>query len=161
DEPAMETRRSLLLTWAGGFAAVGAAAAIWPLIDSLAPSAAELASGAPLDVDLAHIQPGSQKVIQWRGLPIFLVQRTPKEPGVLRESADTVLLSDPESSAFQQPSYAKNWHRSIKPEFLVLVGICTHLGCVPQFKPTPNQIGPNWLGGYFCPCHGSKYDLSG
>jgi ubiquinol-cytochrome c reductase iron-sulfur subunit len=94
------------------------------------PSSAQLASGAPFDVDLAHLEPGSQKVIQWRGLPVFLVQRTPKELEVLRNSADTALLSDPESSVLQQPSYAKNWHRSIKPEYLVLVGICTHLGCV-------------------------------
>ena len=161
DETAIETRRTILLTFAGAFAVVGAGATIWPLIDSMAPSSAALASGAPLDVELSSIKPGNQKVVEWRGLPIFVVRRTPDELGILREPQDIALLADPDSKTLQQPSYADNWHRSIKPEFLVVVGICTHLGCVPQFKPKPGAVSPNWLGGYFCPCHGSKYDLAG
>jgi ubiquinol-cytochrome c reductase iron-sulfur subunit len=156
-----QTRRDLILTFAGGLAAVGAGIAAWPLISSVGPSSDVLASANPLNVDLSHLEPSSQTVVQWRGLPIFLTRRTPKELNVLRESQDTSRLRDPNSDELQQPSYAKNWHRSIKPEYLVLIGICTHLGCIPKFQPKPGELDPGWLGGYFCPCHGSKYDLAG
>jgi ubiquinol-cytochrome c reductase iron-sulfur subunit len=161
EEDAEQNRRSFLVNLAGGLGAVGAAAAVWPLVDSMAPSAAVLASGAPINIDLAHVASGDQKIIAWRGMPIFIVRRTTEELKILRESRDIALLSDPDSNALQQPRYAKNWHRSIKPELLVVVGICTHLGCVPRFKPGQGTVSKNWLGGYFCPCHGSKYDLSG
>jgi ubiquinol-cytochrome c reductase iron-sulfur subunit len=121
-----------------------------------------LAAGAPLDVDLSHLQPGQQIVVLWRSRPIFVVNRT---AAVLKSLQDTAVLNrlrDPESAVDQQPDYAKNWHRSIKPEYLVLVGICTHLGCIPEFTPQPGgTLGPDWPGGYFCPCHGSRYDLAG
>ena len=161
DEEAIETRRSLLLTFAGAFAAVGIGNAIWPLINFMAPSSAALASQTPLDVNLSGIEPGRQKTVQWRGLPIFVVRRTSNELSILRGPQDIARLADPNSKVLQQPKYADNWHRSIKPEYLVLVGVCTHLGCIPQFKPRPGAISQGWLGGYFCPCHGSKYDLSG
>jgi ubiquinol-cytochrome c reductase iron-sulfur subunit len=156
-----ETRRDFILTWAAGFATVGAACAIWPLLDSMNPGADVLASGAPANIDLSNLSAGSQRVVKWRGLPLFVARRTPEELKVLQEPRDTRLLRDPDSNALQQPSYAKNWHRSIKPEYLVLIGICTHLGCIPEFKPKPGELAKDWLGGYFCPCHGSKYDLSG
>jgi ubiquinol-cytochrome c reductase iron-sulfur subunit len=160
-EAPTETRRDVMMTAAQGFAAVGLSVAAWPLISSLGPSSDVLASSNPLDVDLSHLAPSSQTVVPWRGLPIFIARRTPQELSILQQAKDTSLLRDPDSSELQQPSYAKNWHRSIKPDYLVLVGICTHLGCIPKFEPQPGELAPGWLGGYFCPCHGSKYDLSG
>jgi ubiquinol-cytochrome c reductase iron-sulfur subunit len=160
-EDPVATRRDVIVTAAQGFAAVGVAVAAWPLISSLGPSSDVLASANPLDVDLSHLTPSSQTVVQWRGLPIFIARRTPQELNILQQAKDTALLRDPDSNEPQQPSYAKNWHRSVKPDYLILVGICTHLGCIPKFKPQPGELAPGWLGGYFCPCHGSKYDLSG
>jgi ubiquinol-cytochrome c reductase iron-sulfur subunit len=159
--PPKDTRREFILTLVGGFAAVGAGVAAWPLIDSMNPGTDVRASGAPVDVDLSHLGTSRQLVVKWRGLPLFIARRKPDELKVLQEARDTRLLLDPKSNVPQQPEYAKNWHRSIKPEYLVLVGICTHLGCIPKFEPKPGEISRNWLGGYFCPCHGSKYDLSG
>jgi ubiquinol-cytochrome c reductase iron-sulfur subunit len=161
NEAATETRRDFVVTLAGGMAAVGAAAVAWPFIDSMNPSADVLASGGPVNLDISHLKPGSQTVVPWRGMPIFIAHRTPQELKILQESRDTTLLRDPNSHELQQPDYAKNWHRSIKPDYLVVVGICTHLGCIPKFEPKPGELAAGWLGGYFCPCHGSKYDLSG
>ncbi len=160
-EAETETRRDFVVTLAGGMAAIGAAAVAWPLIDSMNPSADVLASGGPVNLDISHLKPGSQTVVPWRGMPIFIAHRTPQELKILQESRDTALLRDPKSNEHQQPDYAKNWHRSIKPNYLVVVGICTHLGCIPKFEPKPGELAAGWLGGYFCPCHGSKYDLSG
>jgi ubiquinol-cytochrome c reductase iron-sulfur subunit len=160
-EAETETRRDFVVTLAGGMAAVGAAAVTWPLIDSMNPSADVLASGSPVNLDISHLKPGSQTVLPWRGMPIFIAHRTPQELKILQESRDTALLRDPKSNELQQPDYAKNWHRSIKPNYLVVVGICTHLGCIPRFEPKPGELAAGWLGGYFCPCHGSKYDLAG
>ena len=98
----------------------------------------------------------------WRSRPIFIMRRTPEELQKLQSPQEASELRDPNSSELQQPDYAKNWHRSAKPEILVLVGICTHLGCIPGFIPQPGgELGPSWQGGYFCPCHGSRYDLAG
>jgi ubiquinol-cytochrome c reductase iron-sulfur subunit len=156
------TRRDFLQIAATAVTAIGAAIAAWPLIDSMNASKDTLAAGAPLDVDLSHLQPGQQIVVLWRSRPIFVVNRTPQELSSLQDPKTLNLLRDPESEAEQQPDYAKNWHRSIKPEYLVLVGICTHLGCIPNFTPQPGgALGPSWPGGYFCPCHGSRYDLAG
>ena len=157
-----ETRRDFLLLVTGALGVVGAGAAIWPFIASMNPSADVIAAGAPVDIDLSPVKPGQQLLITWRSRPIFIVRRTPAQLKLLQEANDTSLLRDPNSSAEQQPPYAKNWHRSIKPEYLVLVGICTHLGCIPKFRPqVGGDLGANWPGGYFCPCHGSKYDLAG
>jgi ubiquinol-cytochrome c reductase iron-sulfur subunit len=163
DEPSVEgeARRDFLLLVAGALGGIGAAAALFPLIDSLNPSADVIAAGAPIDFDLAQLQPGEQKIVAWRSRPVFVVRRTAAELERLQQASDRSLLSDPNSTAFQQPPYAQNWHRSIEPEFLIVVGICTHLGCIPHFEPQPGgAFGANWPGGYFCPCHGSKYDLS-
>lgn len=157
------TRRDLLQLIAIAGAAIGAGAIAWPLIDSMNPSADVIAAGAPIDIDISKIALGQQIVVLWRGAPMLIVNRTPQALKTLQEPSTISLLSDPESSVHQQPAYAENWHRSVKPEYAVMVGICTHLGCLPGYMPTPDPASPapNWPGGYFCPCHGSKYDLAG
>jgi ubiquinol-cytochrome c reductase iron-sulfur subunit len=157
------TRRDFLYVATASVAGVGAAATLWPLIDLMNPDAATQAANAAIDVDVTQIQPGQQIVVLWGGRPVFVVNRTQAALDTLQDPALVARLSDPNSTTLQQPSYAVNWHRSIKPEFLVLLGICTHLGCVPTYtpKPDPNDPAPNWPGGYFCHCHGSKYDLAG
>jgi ubiquinol-cytochrome c reductase iron-sulfur subunit len=155
------SRRDFLTIAGTMIAGVGAACAIWPLIDSMNPAKDTLAAGAPVDVDLKRVQPGQQILLLWRSRPIFIVNRTPTLLKVLQSKADIALLSDPDSTVHQQPGYAQNWHRSIKPQYSVLVGICTHLGCIPEYMPQPNSLMPGWIGGYFCPCHGSRYDLAG
>ena len=155
------SRRDFLYLATGAVGTVGALFAVWPFIDQMEPSSAVLARGVPITVDISSLKPGAQVVVQWRSRPIFIVHRTQKALDELKKPALLQLLSDPESQARQQPKYAENWSRSIKPEYLVLVGICTHLGCVPGYKPNVGEISPNWPGGYFCPCHGSKYDLAG
>ena len=158
-----ETRRDFLQLVAGAVGAVAVVAAGYVVVDTLNPAADVLAAGGPVDIDLSKVAPGQQVIVQWRGKPIFVINRTPP---LLKELQDPKLvnqLADPTSGTNQQPPYVRNWHRSIKPEYAVLVGICTHLGCIPLFfpKPDPSNPAPNWLGGYFCPCHGSKYDLAG
>lgn len=159
-EPA---RRDFLQLIAIAGAAIGTGAIAWPLIDSMNPSADVIAAGAPIDIDISKIALGQQIVVLWRGAPMLIVNRTPEALKTLQEPAVISLLSDPESGVNQQPPYAENWHRSVKPEYAVMVGICTHLGCLPGYMPTPDPSSPapNWPGGYFCPCHGSKYDLAG
>ena len=156
-------RRDFLKLVTGAAAAIGTAAFAWTLIDSMNPAADVIAAGAPMDIDLSKIAPGQQVIVRWRGTPILIVNRTPAALKTLQEPALVSRLSDPNSSVHQQPPYAENWHRSINPEFAVLVGICTHLGCLPSYMPQPDPTtpAPNWPGGYFCPCHGSKYDLAG
>jgi ubiquinol-cytochrome c reductase iron-sulfur subunit len=160
---AQPKRRDLLSLIATAGAAIGAGAIAWPLIDSMNPSADVIAAGAPIDIDLSKIAAGQQIVVLWRGAPMLIVNRTQPLLQTLQDPKVVSLLSDPDSSAHQQPPYAENWHRSLKPEFAVLVGICTHLGCLPGYMPNPDPAtpAPNWPGGYFCPCHGSKYDLAG
>ena len=161
-EPSHGTRRDFVVLAASAIAAVGAAVTVWPFIDSLNPAQDTIAAGAPVDIDLSPVKPGQMIQVMWRGRPIFVVHRTEAELKMLESPKDVNLLSDPHSEVNQQPPYAKNWHRSIHPEYLVLVGICTHLGCIPKFEPELGGfLGPSWPGGYFCPCHGSKYDLSG
>jgi ubiquinol-cytochrome c reductase iron-sulfur subunit len=162
-EPDGVPRRDFLSLVVLAGAAVGVGAIAWPFIDSMEPAADTLAAGEPLDVDISKISPGQQIVVVWRGKPILVVRRTPEALKTLQDPKLLSVLSDPDSKVLQQPGYAENWHRSVKPEFAVLVGICTHLGCVPVFYPNPSATDPqpNWPGGYLCPCHGSKYDLAG
>lgn len=161
DVVSQPARRDFLYIATGAAAVVGLGAAVWPLIDQMEPDQETIAAGAPIDVDLKSLAPGQQIVVKWRGHPIFVTHRTPTSLKTLQSPANIAQLSDPNSTVLQQPPYAQNWHRSVKPEFSILVGVCTHLGCIPRFEPTPNENGPGWLGGYFCPCHGSKYDLAG
>jgi ubiquinol-cytochrome c reductase iron-sulfur subunit len=157
------TRRDFLSLVALSGAAIGGAAMVWPFIDSMQPAADTLAAGEPIDVDVSKIALGQQIVVVWRGKPIFVVHRTADALKTLQDQKLLGILSDPNSTTMQQPAYAENWHRSAVPEYAVIVGICTHLGCVPAFHPMPSDSDPvpGWLGGYFCPCHGSKYDLAG
>ncbi|MGC8534350.1 MAG: ubiquinol-cytochrome c reductase iron-sulfur subunit [Rhizomicrobium sp.] len=154
-------RRDFLYVATGAFAAVGGAIALWPFIQQMEPSSDVLAAGGPLAVDVSKIDPGQQILVMWRSKPIFVVNRTAPMLATLKEPALLAKLSDPNSKAKQQPAYAENWSRSLKPEYLVLVAICTHLGCIPGFKPNKGQVDASWQGGYLCPCHGSRYDLAG
>ena len=155
------SRRDMLYIATGAVAAVGAVSVIVPLVSQMEPDAATIAAGAPNDVDLSQVQPGQQILVKWRGHPIFIVNRPPEALKVLQEPDLVSKLADPHSKVMQQPEYAENWHRSVKPEYLVLVGVCTHLGCIPTFQPDKGSVDASWPGGYFCPCHGSKYDLAG
>jgi ubiquinol-cytochrome c reductase iron-sulfur subunit len=157
------TRRDLLKLIPMAGAGLLGASIVWALVDSMNPSADVIAAGSPIDVDLRKLAAGQQIIILWRGTPIAIVNRPPPALQVLQSSSLLARLSDPNSSVHQQPPYAQNWHRSIRPEYAVLVAICTHLGCLPGYMPTPDPTtpAPNWPGGYFCPCHGSKYDLAG
>jgi ubiquinol-cytochrome c reductase iron-sulfur subunit len=162
--PLEETsRRDFLYIATAATAGVGVAATIWPLIDQMTPDASTLAASGPIEIDLKAIQPGQQVIALWSARPVFIVNRTTAALDALRDPKLLARLADANSQRPQQPPYAVNWHRSIKPEYLVLVGVCTHLGCIPKYfpKPDPTDPAPSWPGGFFCPCHGSKYDLAG
>ena len=154
-----QQRRQFLLTSAGVLGGVGAMCALSPFIASWMPSAKAEAAGAPVEVDLSTLEPGQQAIVEWRGKPVWIIRRTPEMLKHLDD--DRARLRDPDSLVDQQPDYAKNHYRSVKPEYLVLVGICTHLGCSPKYKPFERELGPDWPGGFFCPCHGSMFDLAG
>jgi len=157
----MSGRRKFLVavtSVAGGVAGVAIAA---PFMLSMMPSERAKAAGAPVEVDISKLEPGMLLMVEWRGKVVWVLNRTP-------EMLETLIkvegeLADPNSEKQQQPEYAKNRTRSIKPEILVTEGVCTHLGCSPVFRKdiAPADLGPDWLGGFFCPCHGSKFDLAG
>lgn len=161
--PVNTGRRRFLTATTAVVGAVGAGFAAVPFIKSWNPSERAKQAGAPVSVDISALQEGQQlSGIAWRGQPIFIAKRS-KEMLAQLPKMDA-LVADPKSAnADQQPKYAQNEHRSIKPEILVLVGVCTHLGCAPDFVPEikPEPFDPNWKGGYFCPCHKSRYDLAG
>ncbi|MDR5868377.1 ubiquinol-cytochrome c reductase iron-sulfur subunit [Halomonas koreensis] len=150
----------------GATSVVGAAGAVGvavPFVASWQPSARARAAGAPVKADVSKLEPGQRMTVEWRGRPIWILNRTP-EMIERTEALGEDRLSDPASSEPQQPAYAGGPLRSIKPEIGVLIGICTHLGCSPLFKPEPNAEGvgvDDWPGGFFCPCHGSRFDLAG
>jgi len=152
-------RRRFLTAATSVIGGVGVVYAAAPFIYSWNPSAKTEAMGSPVKIDISKLEPGAQLTVEWRGQPIWVVRRT-KEMLDKLKSLDN-LLRDPNSEEDQQPEYAHNEYRSIKPEYLVLVGICTHLGCVPLYRPELGSIDPSWPGGFFCPCHGSKYDMAG
>jgi ubiquinol-cytochrome c reductase iron-sulfur subunit len=163
EHPEEPSRRDFLYIATGMVGAVGGLAALVPLIGQMNPDASTLAAGGPVDLDVSKIEEGAQVVVYWRQRPIFVFHRSKQTLTELQSSEDVSQLADPNSDQLQQPPYATNWHRSVKPEFGVLVGICTHLGCIPLFYPAPSATTPvtNWPGGYFCPCHGSKDDAAG
>ena len=154
-------RRDFLYVATGSIAGVGLIVSAWPFIDQMEPSSAVLAAGVPISVDLSPLQPGQQITVMWRSRPIFIVHRTPAILNELKAKSLLGRLRDPNSDEPQQPDYARNWSRSLRPEYLVVVGVCTHLGCVPTFTPNPGSVDASWPGGYLCHCHGSKYDLAG
>ena len=142
----------------GGVGVVGAAV---PFLGSWNPSAKAEAAGAPVTVNVSRIEPGQQITVEWRGQPVWIIRRTDEMLENIEKLNDRV--KDPNSEAPQQPEYIDGILRSLKPEFAVLVGLCTHLGCVPSYRPevAPADLGDEWLGGLFCPCHGSRYDMAG
>jgi ubiquinol-cytochrome c reductase iron-sulfur subunit len=152
-------RRMLVVTCAAGGAA-GAAVA-WPFLASLQPSERAKALGAPVEADISKLEPGQQMIVEWQGKPVWIVRRTKEMLASLAK--DTAQLADPGSKRSDQPAAAENEYRSLKPEFMVMVGICTHLGCSPtaKFQPGDPSMGADWLGGFLCPCHGSKFDMAG
>lgn len=153
-----EQRRRFLLTSTGVLGGLSVACALAPFISSLLPSEKAKAAGAPVQVDLSLIEPGQQVTVEWRGRPVWIIRRTKEMLAQL--GAYDERLRDPNSLVEQQPDYARNKFRSINPEYLVLIGICTHLGCVPKYKPNTEQLGI-YPGGFYCPCHGSTFDLAG
>jgi ubiquinol-cytochrome c reductase iron-sulfur subunit len=161
--PPMGTRRDFLYIATATVGAVGAAATLVPFVDQMNPDASTLAAGGPVDLDVSKIGEGQQVLVRWRQRPIFVFRRSKQTLDAMQSKELTSQLADPNSDQLQQPPYAANWHRSLKPELGVLVGICTHLGCIPLFYPNASATTPvaSWLGGYFCPCHGSKYDAAG
>ncbi len=140
---------------------IGAVAAAVPFAWSLVPSERAKAAGAPVEADISKLEPGQQIKVEWRGKVVWIINRTPAMLATLPKLDDRV--ADPNSEVDHQPPYAKNEDRSRKPEIFVAVGICTHLGCSPTYRPevAPADLGPDWLGGFFCPCHQSKFDLAG
>jgi len=155
-------RRRFLTAATSFVGAAGAVGVAVPFIGSWNPSAKAKAAGAPVTIDLSKIQPGEMVTEEWRGKPVYIIRRTEEAIAGLEKVND--LVSDPNSDQLQQPSYAQNEDRSIKPEFMIMLGVCTHLGCAPQFRPdvgAKDLGGESWQGGFFCPCHGSKFDLAG
>jgi len=154
-------RRCVLVaatTVAGG---VAAGAAGVPFVASMLPSERAKAAGAPVEADISKLAPGERMTVEWRGKPVWIVRRTPEMLETVKKGDDKV--ADPNSKKVMQPAYAKNEYRSIKPEYLVLVGICTHLGCSPveKFAAQAEAFASDWKGGFYCPCHGSLFDLAG
>ena len=161
DDDADLSKRRFLLTATSVATGAAAAAASVPFVASMLPSERAKAAGAPVEVDISKLEPGQKAIVEWRGKPVWIVRRTKAMLAAIKE--DTPRVADAASDDSEQPDYAKNWHRSIKPEYLVLVGICTHLGCSPvdRFADQPEPFESNWNGGFYCPCHGSLFDLAG
>lgn len=152
-------RRCFLRRATATVGGIGLAATTVPFVSYLLPSVDIEAQGGPVEVDISQLQPTQQLTVVWRGKPIWLIRRTQAMIDNLPKLND--LLRDPFSKEDQQPSYAKNLYRSINPEYFVAIGICTHLGCIPTYRPDVGSVSPTWLGGFYCPCHGSTYDLAG
>jgi len=156
-------RRRFLTTTASVVGGAGAVATSIPFISTLSPSAKTKAIGAPVEVEIGDIQPGELKISQWQGKPVWILRRPQSALDGIRD-LDTE-VSDPISDREQQPEYAKNEYRSVKPEYLIVIGLCTHLGCSPTYVNQDDggshNLGSDWKGGFFCPCHGSKFDMAG
>ena len=140
----------------------GAAAMAVPFVASMLPSAKAQAAGAPVEVDISKLAMGQQMTVEWRGKPVWIIRRSTETIENLA-SLDNFLLDPASNVTSQQPEYCKNDTRSIREEIIVLVGVCTHLGCSPSYRPelAPEDLGPDWKGGFYCPCHGSRFDLAG
>jgi len=154
-------RRQFLTGTATVLGGVGASVAAIPFVSTFQPSARAKAIGAPVEANIDQIEPGQRVTYKWRGKPVWVVRRTEEQLKALEDS--TAVLADPASAKSTQPVFAENSWRSLNREYLVLVGICTHLGCSPSFRPLLSDeiMGADWQGGFYCPCHGSKFDLSG
>jgi ubiquinol-cytochrome c reductase iron-sulfur subunit len=154
-------KRRFLVTATTVASGVAAGAAGVPFVASMLPSERAKAAGAPVEVDISKLEPGQKMVVEWRGKPVWVVRRTPEMLKMVK--ADDERVADPASQRSQQPDYARNEMRSVKPEYLVVVGICTHLGCSPvdRLNAQPESFAADWHGGFYCPCHGSLFDLAG
>jgi len=155
------SRRKFLTTATAATGALGAAFVLVPFISSWKPSERARALGAPIELDVSKLEPGQMTIVTWRKQQIYVVRRTPEMVASLAQHDGR--LKDPKSEKSEQPAYAKNEQRSLKSDVLVLIGICTHLGCLPKprFEPALPELGADWPGGFFCPCHGSRFDLAG
>ena len=156
-------RRHFLVVATTVTGVAGAALTAVPFLASWKPSARAQALGAPVEADISKVELGAMIKVNWRGQAIYIVHRTPEMRAKLDSAELTSHLRDPESKESEQPKYAQNSTRALNPEFLVLVGVCTHLGCAPlsRFQPADAELGADWPGGFYCPCHGSKFDLAG
>ena len=154
-------RRRLLVATTSVVGGAFVTAVAVPFVKSMEPSAAAVATGAPIEVDVSKIEPGSMVTVQWRSRPVWILHRTQAQ--ILELTKLDSRLKDPNSRQPQQISSCANGHRSLRPEYFVCVAICTHLGCIPTYRPeiAPSDLGANWEGGFYCPCHGSRYDLAG
>jgi ubiquinol-cytochrome c reductase iron-sulfur subunit len=161
DKEMDQRKRRFLVAATSVAGGVAAGAVAVPFVASMLPSERAKAAGAPVEVDISKMAPGEQMTVEWRGKPVWIVRRTPAMLEAIKKDDDKV--ADPTSKKLQQPAYAKNEFRSIKPDYLVVVGICTHLGCSPaaRFKAEPEPFDSTWQGGFYCPCHGSLFDLAG
>lgn len=161
DDAVDPKRRRLLVGGMSAVGGLGAGALGVSMLASMSPSARAKAAGAPVEADISKLAPGQLLTVEWRGKPVWVVRRTEEALQSLISVAGQ--LSDPESKEEQQPVYAQNGTRAIKDEYLVVIGICTHLGCSPTYRPeiAAPDLGSDWEGGFFCPCHGSKFDLAG
>lgn len=155
------SRRRMLIGTTAVVGGAGMVAAIAPFVKSWNPSAKAKAAGAPVVQDISSLEAGQMITVEWRGIPVFVVNRTAEMVAHLEQ--DSSVLADPASDQSEQPEYTKNSTRSRTPELLVVTGVCTHLGCAPLYRPevAPADLGADWQGGFYCPCHGSKYDLAG
>jgi ubiquinol-cytochrome c reductase iron-sulfur subunit len=156
-------RRHFLLVATTVTGIAGAALTAIPFLASWKPSAKARALGAPVEADISKLELGAMMKVNWRGQAIYIVNRSPEMRSQLDSPELKARLRDPDSKESEQPDYAKNSARALNPEFLVLIGVCTHLGCAPmnRFQPGDAELGADWPGGFYCPCHGSKFDLSG
>jgi ubiquinol-cytochrome c reductase iron-sulfur subunit len=154
------SKRRFLVAATTAMGGVAGVAVLTPFVMSMLPSERAKAAGAPVEADISKVEPGMLLAIEWQGKPVWIVNRTKETLATLDKIGDKLL--DPNSEKSEQPVYCKNTARSTKPEYLVVVGICTHLGCSPTFRPelAPADLGADWVGGWFCPCHGSRYDLA-
>lgn len=156
-----DNKRRFLTQAATVIGAVGAGFLAVPFVASMRPSAKAEALGAPVEADISKLEPGQRIIVMWRGNPVWVLRRTPETLADLATLNDQV--ADPNSDSSEQPESSHNINRSIKPEIFVGIGVCTHLGCSPTYRPdvAPADLGADWKGGFFCPCHGSKFDMAG
>ncbi|MGL4232219.1 MAG: ubiquinol-cytochrome c reductase iron-sulfur subunit [Casimicrobium sp.] len=159
-EPINKSRRRAAIATAAVPGAALGAAAVAPFVTSMFPSERAKAAGAPVEVDLSTIKPGEKLNVEWRGKVVWVMKRTPEQIASLAKIPASQ-LNDAESKASKQPSYVDKKTRSIAPDLVVMEGVCTHLGCSPVSKLTPGELGNDWQGGFYCPCHGSKFDVAG
>ncbi len=163
DSPADNSKRTWMIA-TGCVGAVGAGAVAVPFLSTFQPSERAKAAGAAVEVDISGIKPGEKLTVEWRGKPVWIVRRTPEQLAALDKLTSEMADPDSKRTAYPTPEYARNLHRSIKPEYFVAVGICSHLGCSPSDKfqtGAQPSLPDNWAGGFLCPCHGSTFDMAG